>query len=42
MWLKNKFESLLSLGCKSQIEVCNALFEKEWTWYMRFVHTYVT
>ena len=27
MWLKNNFESLLSLGCKSQIEVCNVLFK---------------
>ena len=29
MRLKNKFESirLLSLDCKSQIEVCNVLFE---------------
>ena len=27
MWLKISLNRLLSLGCKSQIEVCNVLFE---------------
>ena len=27
MWLKINLNRLLSLGCKSQIEICNVLFE---------------